>query len=66
MTSIVNNTNTEPQLFETKNSTEFPEIQNFDELDIPEELLRGIYGHGFEEPSIIQKKLLDQFNQEEI
>ena len=58
MTSIVNNTNTEPNLSETTNSTEFPEIQNFDDLDIPEELLRGVYGHGFEEPSVIQKKAI--------
>ena len=58
MTSVINNANTETQLCETKNSTEFPEIQNFDDLDIPEELLRGIYSHGFEEPSIIQKKAI--------
>jgi translation initiation factor 4A len=57
MTTIVNNT--EPNLYETKNSKEFPEIQTFDDLEIPEELLRGIYGHGFEEPSAIQKKAIN-------
>jgi len=31
-------------------------IENWDELNISEELLRGIYGYGFEKPSEIQKK----------
>ena len=30
------------------------EIKNWDELDLPIDLLRGIYAHGFEKPSIIQ------------
>ena len=37
---------------------EIKEINNFDELDIPEDLLRGIYSHGFELPSVIQKKAI--------
>jgi superfamily II DNA/RNA helicase len=29
--------------------------ETFDDMDLPEKLLRGIYGHGFENPSEIQK-----------
>tara|TARA_B100000524_G_scaffold347823_1_gene250629 strand:+ start:282 stop:1547 length:1266 start_codon:yes stop_codon:yes gene_type:complete len=36
----------------------YDEISSFDDLDIPENLLRGIYSHGFEIPSIIQKKAI--------
>ena len=35
---------------------EIPSIQNWDELQISTELLRGIYAYGFEQPSEIQKK----------
>jgi len=31
---------------------------SFDELDINENLLRGIYGYGFEKPSMIQNKAI--------
>jgi len=31
---------------------------SFDELDINENLLRGIYGYGFEKPSMIQNKVI--------
>lgn len=31
-------------------------IENWDDLNIPSELLRGIYAYGFEKPSDIQKK----------
>jgi len=31
---------------------------SFDELNIKKELLRGIYGYGFEKPSIIQQKAI--------
>ena len=34
------------------------EVSSFDELDIPENLLRGIYSHGFEIPSAIQRKAI--------
>ena len=34
------------------------EITNWDELGISNEILRGIYGHGFEVPSPIQKKAI--------
>ena len=34
------------------------EIDTFDDLEISEDLLRGIYGYGFEVPSAIQKKAI--------
>lgn len=38
------------------NSSNFEEsINTFDELDLKENLLRGIYGYGFEKPSPIQQ-----------
>jgi len=38
----------------TTNWTE--SVDTFDDLGIKEELLRGIYGYGYEKPSIIQQK----------
>ena len=32
------------------------EYSSFDHMDLPQELLRGIYGYGFEKPSEIQKR----------
>ena len=34
------------------------EVNNFDELEISEDLLRGIYSMGFEYPSAIQRKAI--------
>lgn len=31
-------------------------VESFDELELKPELLRGIYGYGFEKPSVIQQK----------
>ena len=31
-------------------------IETFDAMDLPEELLRGIYSYGFEKPSAIQQR----------
>jgi translation initiation factor 4A len=39
---------------ETSNETEFPRCSTFDDMELPENLLRGIYAHGFEKPSAIQ------------
>jgi len=39
---------------ETSNESEFPPCKSFDEMHLPENLLRGIYAHGFEKPSAIQ------------
>ena len=36
----------------------YPEIDSFDELEIPEELLRGIYSYGYEVPSVIQRRAI--------
>ena len=36
----------------------FEDIDTFDDLEISEDLLRGIYGFGFEVPSAIQKKAI--------
>lgn len=36
----------------------FDEIDNWDDLDINKDLLRGIYAYGFEKPSPIQKKAI--------
>lgn len=33
-------------------------IDNFDNMDLKEELLRGIYGYGFERPSAIQQRAI--------
>jgi len=39
---------------ETTNAEEFPPLTSFDSAGLSEELLRGIYAHGFEKPSAIQ------------
>jgi hypothetical protein len=36
----------------------YDEINNWDDLDINKDLLRGIYAYGFEKPSPIQKKAI--------
>jgi len=33
-------------------------IESFDEMELPEELLRGIYAYGFEKPSAIQQRAI--------
>lgn len=33
-------------------------VDNFDEMNLKEELLRGIYGYGFEKPSAIQQRAI--------
>lgn len=52
--SVVNDTESTP----TKKEN-LSEVKSFDELDIPESLLRGIYSHGFENPSPIQGKAIN-------
>jgi translation initiation factor 4A len=42
---------------EKKNENE-KEIKNWDDLDLSDDLLRGIYAYGFEQPSEIQKKTI--------
>jgi translation initiation factor 4A len=36
----------------------FTEIDSFDDMGLREELLRGIYGYGFERPSVIQERAI--------
>ena len=36
--------------------SEIEAIGQFDNMNLGEDLLRGIYGYGFEKPSSIQKK----------
>ena len=33
-------------------------VTNFDDMDLKEDLLRGIYGYGFERPSAIQQRAI--------
>ena len=40
------------------NENYYQDIDTFDDLDISEDLLRGIYGFGFEIPSAIQRKAI--------
>lgn len=39
---------------ETSNAAEFPRQATFDDMGLPENLLRGVYAYGFEKPSAIQ------------
>mmetsp|Transcript_167952 Transcript_167952/g.297517 ORF Transcript_167952/g.297517 Transcript_167952/m.297517 type:complete len:394 (+) Transcript_167952:129-1310(+) len=39
-------------------ATEYPVLDSFDDLDLQEELLRGIYSYGFEKPSAIQQRAI--------
>lgn len=42
---------------DNKNLTDkYPPIPSFDDMGLPENLLRGIYGYGFEKPSAIQQR----------
>ena len=45
----------EPQNLETNWDES---VETFDELNLKPELLRGIYGYGFEKPSAIQQKAI--------
>lgn len=37
------------------------EVNNWDELNLKDDLLRGIYSYGFEKPSPIQKRYYSYF-----
>ena len=39
-------------------STQVEVIESFDSMNLPENLLRGIYSYGFERPSAIQQKAI--------
>jgi translation initiation factor 4A len=53
--------NETPEEVDTYDSSLY-EINSWDELDIPPDLLRGIYNYGFENPSPIQKKAIKPIN----
>jgi translation initiation factor 4A len=42
--------------FKLSETNELRSYESFDEMDLPESLLRGIYSYGFERPSAIQQK----------
>jgi translation initiation factor 4A len=42
--------------FKMTDSTDIKVYETFDDMELPENLLRGIYSHGFERPSAIQQK----------
>jgi len=39
-------------------ASEIPVFDSFDSMNLPDNLLRGIYGYGFEKPSLIQQKAI--------
>ena len=41
-----------------ESGSEIQEINNFDDMTLKEELLRGIYAFGYEKPSVIQQKAI--------
>jgi len=43
---------------ESSHGDEFKPIESFDDMGLKEELLRGIYGYGFEKPSAIQTRAI--------
>lgn len=43
---------------EPMNSTQVEIIESFDNMNLPDNLLRGIYSYGFERPSAIQQKAI--------
>ena len=42
---------------------EIPVYESFEDMDLKEELLRGIYASGYEKPSVIQQKGIKAFIQ---
>jgi len=54
---------TPPPSLENLTIEDEPEIMSFEDLQLREELLRGIFAYGFEKPSDIQKKAIVPFLQ---
>lgn len=52
------NTNIDENIDENTIHTENHEIKSWDELDVDEAILRGIYSYGYEKPSPIQQKAI--------
>lgn len=55
-TNVENNTNEENNT--SDNLNKYNDISSWDDLDVKRDLLRGIYAHGFESPSSIQRKAI--------
>ena len=53
-----NNNENENNVNQEKEEETITEIQSWDELNVPQEILRGIYAYGFERPSPIQSKAI--------
>ena len=45
----------------TGNETELPKYESFEDLELKDKLLRGIFAFGFEKPSIIQQTAIKPF-----
>lgn len=46
-------------VLDQKSTQTFPQVcENFDDMNLKEELLRGIYAYGFEKPSAIQQRAI--------
>lgn len=51
------NRDNEPQTMDEMVETNWDEVvTSFDDMDLKEDLLRGIYAYGFEKPSAIQQR----------
>jgi translation initiation factor 4A len=48
-------------IVETSGDGEFPRCPTFDDMALPENLLRGVYSYGFEKPSAIQSVAIAPF-----
>ena len=48
----------ETDIVQSETESEIQEINNFDDMNLKEELLRGIYAFGYEKPSVIQQKAI--------
>lgn len=46
------------ELVESARSEEYPAYDSFDDMDLPDDLLRAIYFYGFERPSVIQQRAI--------
>lgn len=51
---------------EETNENEFTICSSFDDMELKEEILRGIFGYGFEKPSPIQQKAIPIIIKKEI
>jgi translation initiation factor 4A len=56
---VANQKEPQPSLKEEEFTTNYDEVvDNFDNMNLSEDLLRGIYGYGFEKPSAIQQRAI--------